>query len=83
MQTTTRPGARPAATILFTGNGSTTMGTEIEFRMRRLEGEAERQRFAGRPEGLRQAIGHALMELGRAVHGLEPEPASSPAVTTR
>ena len=41
-----------------------------------LDGE----RVAGAREGLRQHVGHALMTLGRAIHGLEPEQPARPAL---
>jgi hypothetical protein len=56
------------------------MGHEIDFRMRRLEAEADRERLAGPREGLRQHLGHALMALGRAIHGIESEHARRPAL---
>lgn len=76
MQTKDSLGASPTATIIFTGGGLTTMSNEIDFRMRRLAAEADRERLAGRREGVRQRLGHALMALGRAIHGLEPEHAA-------
>lgn len=51
----------------------TTMSHEIEFRMRRLEAEADRERLAARRDGVRHHLGHALMALGRAIHGIEAE----------
>jgi hypothetical protein len=83
MQTKGRIGASPTATTSFTGQGMTTMCTEIDFRMRRLEAEADRERLAGPREGLRQHLGHALMALGRAIHGIEPERAPRPALDAR
>ncbi len=81
MQTRTGPSVVPADSI-FTGEGS-AMADEIEYRMRRLADEAGRERMTGPPEGLRQHVGHALMALGRAIHGLEPEQASRQAPHAR
>lgn len=89
MQTTSRLGASPAAdaglsTAIFTGDGTTTMSHEIDFRMQRLEAEAAHERLASATrEGLRQHLGHALMALGRAIHGIEPERAKRPALDAR
>jgi hypothetical protein len=59
------------------------MGHEIDFRMRRLEAETCRERLAGPRDGIRQHVGHALMALGRAIHGIEPEHTSRPALDVR
>lgn len=58
--------------VIFSGEGSVTT-TEIDYRMGHLAGQAARERLAGPREGVRQAVGHALIALGRAIHGLEPE----------
>lgn len=71
MQTKTTSGVAPAGRLL-TVEG-TIMDYEVDYRMRRLGDEARRERLAGPREGVRQHVGHALMALGRAVHGLEPE----------
>jgi len=83
MQTKDRLGALPIATTIFSGEGMTTMGHEIDFRMRRLAAEAARERLAGPRDGVRQHLGHALMALGHAIHGLELEQAGRPAMTGR
>jgi hypothetical protein len=70
----------PTRTAIFTGEGMNAMGHEIEFRMRRLEAEACRERLASPRHGIRQHVGHALMALGRAIHGIEKEHASRPAL---
>ena len=70
----------PTRTAIFTGEGMNAMGHEIDFRMRRLEAEAHRERLAGPRDGLRQHVGHALMALGRAIHGIESEQARRPAL---
>jgi hypothetical protein len=82
MQTKDRFGA-PSTTTTFAGEGMTTMCSEIEFRMRRLEDEAHRERLAGPRDGLRQRLGHALMALGRAIHGVESENATRPELAAR
>jgi hypothetical protein len=82
MQTPNGSGVVPARTI-FTGEGMTTMCDEIDFRMQRLAGEADRERLAGPRDGLRQQLGHALMALGRAIHGVEPEQRGHPALDAR
>ena len=66
----------PTRTAIFTGEGMNAMGHEIDFRMRRLEAEAGRERLAVRRDGIRQHVGHALMALGRVIHGIESEPVS-------
>jgi len=81
MYTKTTSGLTPAGSI-FTGEGS-AMLDEIEFRMHRLAGEARRERLAGPRDGLRQRLGHALMALGHAIHGLEPEQHGRPALGPR
>jgi hypothetical protein len=73
MQTRDRIGASPTAATIFTGQGMTTMSSEITFRMRRLEAEAHSERLAGPRVGIRRHLGHALMALGRAIHGIEVE----------
>jgi hypothetical protein len=73
----------PNGTQIFTGEGMNAMGHEIDFRMRRLEAEAGRERLAVRRDGVRQHVGHALMALGRAIHGIETEHVSRPALDAR
>jgi hypothetical protein len=80
MQTKGRFGVPPAATAIFTGEGMSTMGHEIDFRMRRLEVEASRERLAWKRDGVRQQLGHALMALGRAIHGIEADGSGRPAL---
>ena len=46
---------------------------EIEYRIGRLLDEAADERLVGPRDGLRQHVGLALMALGRAIHGIEPE----------
>lgn len=64
-------GIAPAGSI-FTGEGS-GISDEIDFRARRLASEAHRDRLAGPRHGLRHRVGHALIALGRAIHGIESE----------
>jgi hypothetical protein len=73
----------PTRTAIFTGEGMNAMGHEIDFRMRRLEAEACRERLTSPRHGIRQHIGHALMALGRAIHGIEAEHVSRPALDAR
>ena len=80
MQTKDRLGASPTVATCLRWEGMTTMCNEIDFRMRRLEAEAERERLAGPRHGIRQHLGHALMALGRAIHGIETEHARRPAL---
>ncbi len=81
MQTKSGSGVVPAGSI-FTGEGS-AMSDEIDFRMQRLAAEAYRERLAGDRDGLRQRLGHSLIALGRAIHGIEPEPATRTALDAR
>lgn len=81
MRPTMRSGVTPAGSI-FTGEASAAAG-EIQFRMARLAHETDRERLAAPREGLRQRIGHALMALGRSIHGLEPDQAGRPALRAR
>ncbi len=46
---------------------------EIDYRIGRLLDEAANERLAPRRDGVRQRVGHALMALGQAIHGIEPE----------
>lgn len=59
---------------------SPVRSAEIDYRARRLEAEAARERLAGHRDGVRQHLGHALMALGRAIHGIEAERAARPAL---
>jgi hypothetical protein len=87
MQTTNRRGASPTTPMstltLYAGDGMHTTGAEIDFRMERLAAEAERERAVGPRHGLRGRVGHALIALGREIHGLETEPAARPALRAR
>ena len=77
MQTKERLGASPTVATIRV-EGMTTMSHEIDFRMRRLKAEADQERLAGPRDGFRQHLGHALMALGRAIHGIETEHARRP-----
>ncbi len=74
---------RRARTAIFTGEGMNAMGHEIDFRMRRLEPKQTRERLAVPRDGIRQHVGHALMALGRAIHGIETEHVSRQALDAR
>ena len=82
MQTTIGRGVVPAGNI-FTGEGMATLSDEVDFRMRRLAGEAERERLTARRAGLRHHVGHAVIALGRAIHGIERERPARPALDPR
>jgi len=83
MQTMGGLSALPTRTQIFTGEGMNAMGHEIDFRMRRLAAEADRERLTVRKDGIRQHVGHALMALGRTIHGIETEHVSRPALDAR
>jgi hypothetical protein len=55
---------------------------EVEYRMRRLLDEAASERLAAGRDGIRQHLGHALIALGRAIHGVEAEHTARPALRT-
>ena len=78
MQTLAGSMITPAGAI-FSGE-ATAMHQEIGHRMSRLLDEARRERLAAGHAGLRQSVGHAIIALGRAIHGLEPEPRSRTAI---
>jgi hypothetical protein len=80
MRTTRGIGPTLATATIFTGAGMTTTSHEIDYRMWRLAAEADEERLAGPRDGVRQHVGHALMALGRAIHGIEAEPAPRPAL---
>jgi hypothetical protein len=82
MRTTRWIGPLPSGGI-FTGEGTTTVSQEIDYRMDQLLTEAEHERLVGRRHGLRHLVGHALLAIGRAVHGPEPDPATRPALLGR
>jgi hypothetical protein len=81
MHTKTSPNLLPSASI-FTGEAS-LIADEADYRISRLSEEAARQRLAGPRDGLRQHVGHALMALGRAIHGVEPELRGRPVLDPR
>jgi len=80
MRTTRGIGPTVATATIFTGAGMTTTSHEIDYRMRRLAVEADEERLAVPRDDIRQHLGHALMALGRAIHGIESEPAPRPAL---
>jgi hypothetical protein len=83
MQTSHGLGPSPTRTVIFTGESMNVTGHEIDFRMRRLQAEARRERLAVQRDGVRQHVGHALMAMGRAIHGIEPEQVSRPVLDAR
>ncbi len=60
-----------------------TAGAEIDYRIERLRDEAEAERLAGPRDGVRQHVGHAVMEIGRAIHGIEVEHPVRPSLQPR
>jgi hypothetical protein len=71
METKVGLGGSPALGTYW--SGGTAPHPVIDERIAGLQAEAAAERLAGRREGLRQHVGHALMALGRAIHGLEPD----------
>ncbi len=65
---------------LYVGDGMRAAGVEAEFRAGRLLAEAARDHAVGRRPGLRHHVGHAIIALGRAIHGLEVETPARPAL---
>jgi len=59
---------------------SPVRSAEIDYRTGRFQAEAAGERLAGPRDGIRQHLGHALMALGRAIHGIEAEHAARPAL---
>jgi len=53
---------------------------EVEYRMRRLLDEAASERLVAGRDGIRQHLGHALIALGRAIHGVQLEHVARPAL---
>lgn len=86
MQTERRLHVTPAGTV-FTGEGTTTMAIEIEYRMERLLAQADNERLAAPRATLRLRFGRAIIGLGRAIGGRDleraPRTASRPALHTR
>ena len=80
METRIGIGGSPALDLCW--SGGTAPRIVIDERIASLQAEAAAERLAGRREGLRQHVGHALMALGRMIHGLEPERPIRPALDT-
>ena len=87
MQTYFRPDTPRTTTTstlaLYTGDGMRASGAEVDFHANRLLVEAAQQHAAPRREGMRQALGHAIIAIGNAIHGLEPEPPARRALDAR
>ncbi len=81
MQTTKKD--RGQTTRIFTGEAGSLLGDAVDVRARRLLAEAVHERQAGHRHGLRHRLGHALIALGRSIHGMEPEHATRSAVHSR
>jgi hypothetical protein len=62
---------------IYLGDGMRTTGAEADFRAGRLLAEAARDHLGEQRPGLRHHIGHAIIAIGRLIHGLEPEPQPS------
>jgi hypothetical protein len=86
MQTNRRPDhlrATASTIALYAGDGFRATGAEADFHAGRLLAEAARDHArVGRP-GLRHRVGHALIALGREIHGLEAETTARPALRAR
>jgi len=80
METRVGLGGSPALNI-FSGERG-TMSFDVDDRLARLQAEAAAERLAGARDRLRQRVGHALIALGRAIHGLEPDQPARPALDT-
>lgn len=68
---------------LYTGDGLRATGAEAAFRADRLLAEAARDHAETRRPGLRHHLGHAIIAVGRAIHGLEVEPPARQALDAR
>jgi hypothetical protein len=68
---------------LYTGDGMRAAGAEVEFHANRLLAEAARDHAGRRRPGLRHHVGHAIIAIGRAIHGLEVEPPARRALDAR
>jgi hypothetical protein len=82
MRTRTTATCSPPVPIL-SGQVAGMTSSETDYRRGRLAVEAAQERLAEEArhdgpasprDGLRQHIGHAVMALGHAIHGMEPEP---------
>lgn len=65
---------------LYVGDGMRAAGAEADFRAGRLLAEAAREHATERRPGLRHHLGHAIIAIGRAIHGLEVEAPARPAL---
>ena len=70
-----------------TGDGMRATGAEAAFRSERLLAEAARDHAVEPRPGLRRhvrhQVGHAIVAIGRAIHGLEVEPPARRALDAR
>lgn len=78
METRVGLGGSPAMNVF--SSDETVLRLVVDERAARLRADAAAERLAGPREGMRQHLGHALMALGRAIHGLEPEQPARPAL---
>jgi hypothetical protein len=65
---------------LYVGDGMRATGAEADFRASRLLAEAARDHAVQHGPGLRHRVGHAIIAIGRAIHGLEVEAPARPAL---
>lgn len=80
METRIGLGASPALNVFSDESHLTSL--DIRDRVARRQAEAAGERLARSRDGLRQHLGRALMALGRAIHGLEPDQPIRPALDT-
>jgi len=80
METRIGIGGSPALNVY--SSDETVLRFVVAERAARRQAEASTERLAGPREGMRQRLGHALMALGRAIHGLEPDQPVRPALDT-
>ena len=80
----TGPHTMTTSTIaLYAGDGMRATGAEVDFHAGRLLAEAARGHAGERRPGLRRHVGHAIVAIGRAIHGLEVEPPARRALDAR
>ena len=87
MHTYVQPNAPRTTTTstmaLYAGDGMRAAGAEVDFHANRLLVEAAQVHAAPRRDGMRQVLGHAIIAIGRAIHGLEVEPPARRALDVR
>jgi hypothetical protein len=68
---------------LYVGDGMRATGAEADYHAGRLLAEAARDHAGEHRPGLRHHVGHAVIAIGRAIHGLDVEPPARPALDPR